>query len=52
MPKRSVLSPIPPVPLKKPAAAIKPLPPVPVLKAGQKPLKRLAKPVAAKLGRS
>src|SRR5215470_12724587 len=38
MPKRStVLPPIPPVPLKKPAAGIKPIPPVPVIKPGQSP---------------
>jgi hypothetical protein len=50
MPKRSVLPPVKPkLPAKGilPIAPIAPIPPVPVLKPGQKPIKRLAKPAAA-----
>jgi hypothetical protein len=51
MPKRAgVLSPISPVPLKKPAAVIKSVPPIPPLKPGAQPVKRLKKVVARRTG--
>jgi hypothetical protein len=43
MPKRSVLPPIPPVPLKKPAAVIKPIEPIPPLRPDTKAVQRVAK---------
>jgi hypothetical protein len=51
-PRRSTgLPPIPPAPVKKPAAVVKPIEPLPVLKPGRKPVKRLAKPAGAKRAR-